>query len=301
MDIKYLRLIKTIANEGNISRSADKLYLTQSALSHQLREIEQQLGFKIFLRTRNDWKLTPEGEELYQLALKVLSEIDDSFAKIQGIREGAKGTIKVSAECYSFYHGLPSFIQKMGLLYPQIEVQLVVEATHQPVPKVIAGSLDIAIVTTLPTQADLTSIELFEDEIMAVMHRENDLASKEFLSPEDFSTEHLIIHSHPLETVAIYKHLLQREQILPRHVTAIPMTEVGLEMVQANLGIMCLPKWALEPFKLPDTIQLKPVTPSGLWRKHYLVFRKNDSDKKYIRDFINNIQEQFFLRVDEMN
>lgn len=101
MEIKYFRLIKTIAEEGSISTSSERLFLTKSALSHQLRELEEQLGFKVFHRTRNRWRLTEEGEALHELASDVLARVENGFQHIQRIHEGAKGTIRISTECYS--------------------------------------------------------------------------------------------------------------------------------------------------------------------------------------------------------
>lgn len=293
MDLKYLRLIRTIADEGNISRSADRLFLTQSALSHQLREIEGQLGFKVFLRSRNNWKLTEEGEELYRLAISVLSEIDESLDKIHEIRKGAKGQVRFSTECYSFYHGLPAFIQKMGLLYPEIDIQLLIEATHQPVSQLLSGELDISIVTTRPTQEALESLELFEDEVFALMHHEHPMAHQEHLSASDFEKLHLIIHSLPMETVSVHRYFLEPQRIKPAKLTTIPMTEVSLELVQANMGVMCMPQWALAAFKLPESIVFKRLGSNGLKRKHYLVYRAEDKAKKYIHDFIENIRDEF--------
>lgn len=293
MEIKYLKLIQTIAEVGNISNSADRLFLTQSALSHQLREIEDRLGFKVFIRSRNNWKLTEEGEELYQLSKSVLSEIESSMEKIEGIKEGSKGLIRISTECYTFYHGLPQFVQRMALLYPDINIQLVVEATHHSVSRLLSNELDITLTTTKPENESLEVVELFNDEVYAVLHHEHELAEKDCLDAADFSKIHLIIHSFPIETVSIYQHFLKPEKIDPLKVTAIPLTEVALEMVQANMGVICLPKWALKYFKIPETLVYKPLSKTGLKRKHYLVFRSKDADKKYIQDFIINIQDEF--------
>ena len=146
MEIKYFRLIKTIAEQGSIANSADKLFLTQSALSHQLKELEERIGFKVFLRTRNKWKLTEEGRELYKLGNRILDSLEQGFRNIEQLRAGSAGTIRVSTECYSFYQGVSAFIQKMGVLYPDIEVDLRLEATHQPIPKIRAQEIDLAVV-----------------------------------------------------------------------------------------------------------------------------------------------------------
>lgn len=293
MEIKYLKLIKAIAEEGNLANSSSRLFLTQSALSHQLRDLETNLGFKVFLRSRNQWKLTEEGRALYNLANTVLTEIAQGLEKIQQIQEGSTGKISMSTECYSFYQGLPGFIQKMGLLYPDIEIDLVIEDTHHPVKKILANKLDIALVTTKPDNEALATIEVFTDEIFALMHKEHSLSNKVFLTARDFAQVHLLIHSYPLETVSVYQRFLKPNETSPAKISAIPLTEVSLEMVKANMGIMCIPPWALRSFALPNDLVFKPISDTGLKRTHYLVLRKSDLDKKYLKDFIGNMEEEF--------
>ena len=293
MEIKYFKLIKTIVEEGSIANSTDKLFLTQSALSYQLREMEERLGFKVFTRTRNKWNLTEEGAEIYALGNIILENIERSFKNIEQLRMGSAGNIKVGTECYSFYQGLSSFIQKMGLLYPEINIDLIVEATHQPIPKILSKEIDIAIVTERPINETLCSIEIYEDEIFAIMHHENTLKNKAFLDTKDFTTTHLIIHSFPLETVSVYEQFLKPNKIAPKKITAIPLTEVALEMVHANMGIMCMPKWALKSFIDYERLVFKRIGRNGLKRKHYLVFRKSDQTKKYITDFVSNFVDSF--------
>ena len=293
MEIKYFRLIKSIAEEGSIANSAEKLFLTQSALSHQLRELEERLGFKVFHRTRNKWQLTDEGTELYKLGNSILDSIEKGFQNIEQLRSGSVGNIKVSTECYSFYQGLSAFIQKMGLLYPEIDVDMILEATHQPISKILSNEIDMAIVTTRPNNDRLSSIEIYDDEIFAVMHRENHLAYNPFLDTNHFSEIHLIIHSFPLETVSVYEHFLKPNKITPFKISAIPLTEVAMEMVAANMGIMCMPKWALKSFHISEDLIFKRIGENGLKRTHYLVFRKSDKAKKYITEFISSFQEDF--------
>ena len=293
MEIKYFKLIKTIVEEGNIANSAEKLFLTQSALSHQLRDLEGRLGFKVFVRTRNKWELTDEGTELYTLGNTVLENIETGFKHIQRLRSGSIGTIKLSTECYSFYQGLPAFIQKMGILYPKINIDLNLEATHQPIPKILSKDIDMAIVTSKPENDTLSSIEIYEDEIFAIMHSENPLSTNDFLKADDFIKTHLIIHSFPLETVSLYQHFLKLNNATPQKISAIPLTEVALEMVNANMGMVCMPKWALASFFISEDLIFKKIGENGLKRKHYLMFRKADKAKKYINDFILNFEDHF--------
>ncbi len=293
MELKYFKLIKTIVEEGSIANSSERLFLTQSALSHQLRDLEERLGFKVFHRSRNKWQLTSEGMELYNLANKLFNSIDESFSNIQHIQEGSKGFIKLSAECQSFFHELPGFIQKMGILYPEIDIDLTIGATRQTISQVLSNEIDIALVTSEPKSEGLTCIKVFEDEIFAIMHNEHPLHIQSHLEASDFIDVHLLINSFPIEGVSVYEHFLRLYKINPVRISAIPFTEITLSMIKANMGIMCAPKWQLKPFKLPNDIVFKRISKNGLKRNHYLVVKTLNRNKKYVHDFISNFKDDF--------
>jgi LysR family transcriptional regulator, regulator for metE and metH len=292
MEIRHLRLIKTIAEEKGITKSLNKLFLTQSAVSHQLRDIEERIGCKIFYRSKNQWLLTPEGKILYDSAVKVIGEIDLAMDKVNGMREGHSGTIRISTGCYTTYHWLPGFLTRMKVLYPKLDVQIVVEATHRPLQNLLDNALDLGITSDPADDKSLKYIELFKDEVMAVMSVNDEIARKKYLSAEDFKTQTLIIYSYPLETVSVYQHFLKPLKIMPKEIVTIPLTEVALEMVKAGMGIMTMPKWAMKPFVSIPEIQLVKIGQRGLMRTHYAAIRHEDSDKKYIADFIENLKEE---------
>jgi len=296
MDLKHFRLIKTIVEEGSIANSSEKLYLTQSALSHQLKDIESELGFKIFFRSRNDWRLTKQGEELYQMAKKLFKTIDEGLGKIQHINAGNKGVVRIGTECYSFYQGLPRFIQKMAILYPDIYVDLVIDATHDPVAKLVSNEIDMAITTEAPSSDQLSSVDFYQDEVVCLMNKENHLALESHLQPHHFTEVPLLIHSYPLDSVAVYSQYLKPNGIIPPKITAIPFLSILIEMVEVNMGVACLPLDILPSFSLSKQIMTKKIGKKGIMRTHNLVYRNSDRDKKYMKDFICNIQEEFDYR-----
>ena len=293
MELKYFRLIKTIAEEGNIANSSEQLFLTQSALSHQLRQMEDRLGFKVFHRTRNHWQLTQEGEELYKLANRLLQTMEDGFSNIRKIKEGARGSLKVSAECQSFFHGLPAFVQQMAILYPEIAIDLSMGGTHQTISQILSNEIDIAVVTTKPASEQLATVKVFRDEIKVVMHREHILSEVPFLDASHFADLHLLINSFPLESVSVYEHFLRPNRIVPPKISAIPFTEISLQLVNSNMGVMCLPEWTLTPFKLSEELIFKRIGKNGLKRNHYLVMRASQQNLPYFSNFITNFQERF--------
>ena len=293
MELKYFRLIKSIVEEGNMANSAEHLFLTQSALSHQLREMEDRLGFKVFNRGRNKWQLTKEGEELYSIANKLFETIDEGFSNIRQIKDGAKGSLKVSAECQSFFHDLPAFVQKMGILYPEISIDLTIGGTHQTISQLLSNELDVAIVTTEPVSELLYATKVFEDEIKVVMHHEHQLSEVDYLDVSDFSDLHLFINCFPLENVSVYEHFLKPNRMVPTKVSAIPYTEVTLQLIGANMGVTCVPEWNLKPFNLSDEFVFKRIGKNGLKRSHYLVMREADRKLEYFANFTSNFVEDF--------
>lgn len=292
MEIRHLNLIKTIAEEKGITKSLGKLFLTQSAVSHQLKDIEERIGVKIFYRTKNQWLLTDEGKILYDTAVVVLGELNTAMEKVNDMRGGHAGSIRVSTECYTSYHWLPSFLTKMKVLYPKLEVKIVIEATHKPLEKLLRNELDVGITSDPGGDKSIKYIELFKDEVMAIVHKESLLARKKYLTPADFATQTLIIHSYPLETVTVYQHFLKEKKIQPEQIIAIPLTEVALEMVKSGMGIMTLPAWALKPFISSPDLQLVKIGLKGLIRTHFAAIRHEDAGKKYIIDFVDNLHEE---------
>ncbi len=292
MDVRHLKLIKTIADEKGINRSLDKLFLTQSAVSHQLKDIEERIGVKIFYRTKNQWILTDEGKILYDTATRVLAEIELANTKLNDLRMGHVGDIRISTECYTSYHWLPAFMVKMKLLYPRLNVKIVMEATHKPLQKLLNNDLDVGITSDPLNDKSIRYIELFKDEVMAVVPAGHALSGKKYLQAEDFANEVLIIHSYPLETVTVYQHFLKEQKVQPKEIIAIPLTEVALEMVKAGMGIMTMPVWALKPFAASDAVSLVRIGAKGLIRTHYAAIRHEDSHKKHILEFIDNLKQE---------
>ncbi|MEP4533187.1 MAG: LysR family transcriptional regulator [Cyclobacteriaceae bacterium] len=291
MEFKHLRLIKSIADRGNIAKAKDDLYLTSSALSHQLRSLEMELGFKIFERKRVKWKLTSSGEELYALATSVLNSVDEKLLQIKSNHQEKGGNIRVSSECYTFYLLFPQFLERMSVLYPQIDIQLLYNTTHQPLTNLLNYEVDVAIVTTNPAQENLRAIKVLKDELLAVVNSDNPLSKQKYLEAKDFSNQHLMIHSYPLETVTVCEKYLKPNKVQPAKISAIPLTELTLEMVRTNRGITCIPQWMLKPFAHQSELVFKPIGKNGLVREIYVVIREEDLSKTHFADFVSNFQE----------
>jgi LysR family transcriptional regulator for metE and metH len=296
MEIRQLKLVKAIAEEGTITGAIDKLYLTQSALSYQLKEAELQLGTPIFLRVNKKMVLTKAGEKLYATAIEVLQKLEATEHQIKQLVFGETGEIRLSTECYSSYHWLPSVMKQFHLLYPNVELKIVMEATHYPLQKLMAGALDIAITSDPIKDAKIKYIELFQDEMVAVVSGNHPWTDKKFVEAEDFRTEHLLIHSLPLETVTVHQYLLAPAGVSPQKITPLPLTEASLEMVKADMGIMVMAKWALQPYLKSNSLKAVKIGKNGLKRKHYVAVMSDQSHPGYFAHFIDFLQNEINLQ-----
>lgn len=296
MEIRHLKLIKAIVEEGSITKAIDKLHLTQSALSHQLKEAEYQLGTPIFLRTNKKLVLTKAGEKIYELANDILNKLSEAQTQIKQMVYGEYGEIRISTECFSSYHWLPPVLKQFHLLYPNVELKIITEATHIPLQKLLENSIDIAIVSDTIKDNHIKYTELFQDEVVMAVSENHPWANKKYVVAEDFIDQHLLIHSLPMETVTIHQFILAPAKVTPRKVTPLPLTEASLEMVKADMGVMSMAKWALLPHLKNNPIKAVKVGKNGLKRKHFIATRANETYPDYFQHFINFLQNEINLQ-----
>ena len=295
MEIRQLKLIKAIVEEGSITKAIDKLHLTQSALSHQLREAEYHLGTKIFHRINKKMVLTKAGEKVYEMANDILSRMSDTELQIKKLIYGEAGELRLSTECYTSYHWLPALMKQFHLIYPNVALTIVMEATHHPLQKLLAAQLDIAITSDPVKDDNIVYTELFQDEMVAVVPDNHPWAGKKFVVAEDFAEQSLIIHSLPMETVTVHQFLLAPAGISPKKVIVLPLTEASIEMVKAEMGIMVMAKWALQPYLRDGALKAVKIGKNGLKRTHFAATLSNKQAPEYLHRFIEFLQREIIL------
>jgi LysR family transcriptional regulator for metE and metH len=298
MEIRYLRLIKAIVEEGSITRAMDVLHLSQSALSYQLKEAELQVGTQLFYRRNKKLILTPVGKKLYTSAIKVLAEMDATDSEIKKMMNGENGVIRISTECYTSYHWLPAVLKKFNNEFPNVEIEIVFEATHRPIEKLMEGELDLAITSNPELIDKIEFIKLFADEMLAVVAPQHPWANRPFVQAEDFQDVTLIIHSLPLDTVSIYRTELIPKGISPKKLIVLPLTEASIELVKANMGVIVLANWALKPY-LSNDIKAVKINPEGFFRQQYVARIRDRAYPVYFDYFIKFLREEIKLNKED--
>ena len=291
LEIRHLQMIIAITDEKGVTNAAKKLFITQSALSHQLKDIENRLGTKLFLRLNKRMVITNAGETLLRSARKVLRELEQTENEIKDIATDKKGSIRLSTECYTCYHWLPPLLKEFKYQHPEIDVEIVVEATRDPIGALLEGKLDLAI-TSSPDDKD-KNIDfklLFEDEMVVVTHPDHELTKKSFVKPKDFAKEH-VINYWSLEESTVYQRILKPAGIAPKRVSQIQLTEAIIEMIKADIGIGVLARWAIESHIKSGIVTAIPLTKSGFIRKWYAATLNKNTTPIYIPDFISLISK----------
>ena len=261
VELRHLQLVDAITSEGSLTRAAERLNVTQSALSHQLREIEDRLGTPLFLRVNRRLALAPAGERLLASARRVLADIKAAEEDIARLANHQDGVIRVSTACYTCYSWLPPLLAPFHKRFPRVDVEIVPEVKSNAVDALLDRRIDLALVHETRRDARVRLTPVFEDEIVIITSRTHPLAKKPFIAPEDLAAETVILHSPPDES--FFARQLRAAGIRPRRFTTVTLTEAIVELVRAGLGVSAVPRWTVERAGVA-TVR---YTRKGLWRR----------------------------------
>ena len=267
LDSRHLRLVSEIARAGNVTRAADRLHVTQSAVSHQLREIEDRMGTPLFVRAGRRMFPTAAGAHLIQTAARVLDEIARAEATVQQFARNETGEFRVCTECHTGYHWLPPVLASVYRTYPGYQVRIAAEHTMHPIAGLLEGKLDLAIVNRQPVDRRLRIRPLFEDEHAAIVHVDHPFAGQAFVTPEQLAAERLFLYSRTLDDAFIVRRVMRPAGVEPAQVTFLQLTEAILEMVKARMGISVLPVWSIAPSLESGMVRAVRITRGGVFRR----------------------------------
>ena len=296
LEVRHLKLVETVAREGGLTRAANRLHVTQSALSHQLRDIEDKLGAPLFLRLNKKMLLTQAGERLLSSAPAVLEELKRAEEDIRQIALHREGILRISTECYTCYHWLPPVLKPFNREFPRVEVRIVAEATRRPVEALLDGKLDLAITSASARNQKLLFKPLFKDEMVVIVSPDHPLASRPFVSAKDFASEHLLIYALPKEELTIYQKVLVPAGVTPKHVSRVELTEAIIEMVKAGLGIGVMARWAVTPHVDAGKLRALPLTARGFHRRWSAAMVRHKATPPYILRFVEMLASNPMVR-----
>ncbi len=285
LEIRHLMLVRAVAAAGTLTRAGVILHLTQSALSHQLQDIEGRLGTALFLRVGKRMVLTPAGEQILSSVDGVLTAMERTEEAVRHLAGARSAVLRLTTECYTCYHWLPPMLKRYRSAHPRVDVRIDATATNDPVAYLLDGRLDVAIVSDPVHDRRIIVQPLFDDEMVAIVEPRHALASKPYLRLEDFAGQTLLIYP-PKEESTFYQRMLVPAGVAPSALQQIQLTEAIIELAKAGLGIAVLAAWAVAPHVKAGTLRALPVTRQGYRRTWSAATLKDTAQLPHVREFI---------------
>jgi LysR family transcriptional regulator for metE and metH len=265
LELRDFRLLQAVATEGSLARASLRLHLTPSALSHHLLALEARVGTPLCRRAGRRMALTPAGA-------RVLAAVADAERALAGT-EPARPALSLATECHTTYYWLPSVMAAHQRIDPGVDVRLASESSSSPLSDVIAGEVDLAIVSRRTRDRRLRFVPLFRDELVALVSPDHPWARRPNVDAADFATEHLIHYATTKSELTVFRVLLRPAGVQPRRQSAVLLTEAILEMVKSGLGVAVLAHWAAAPYVERGHVRAVRLTRRGLQRQWYAAMR----------------------------
>lgn len=297
LELRHFELIAAIADTGSLAGASRKLFLTSSALSHQLRDAEERLGTRLFQRRHRRLLLTGAGEKVLDSARRVLAEVAQAEAACR--QEAAEDMVRLSTGCYTVYGWLPPVLRRWQVEYPRVELRIVLEATREPLPALLAGELDLALVTDPPPHVRLRRTPLFEDELRLLVAADHRLGGRTHVSVEELAGEHVLTYDAPAEQLDLYTRFFWPAGIEPRRVSRVPLTEALVDLVRAGIGVTALSPWMM-PARRDGLVSLR-LTPRGIRRRWAAVTLGGHPPSSPVGRFIQLLKENVMALEPEGN
>jgi LysR family transcriptional regulator, regulator for metE and metH len=298
LEVGHLQLVDAVARAGTITRAADALHVTQPAVSHRLRELEDRLGVKLFRRAGRRMVPTGEGARLLESARSLLAEFERVEDEIRQHRDGERGMLRAATECYFCYGWLPSTFKRLRAALPNVDIQVVPQVTRNPLPALLDRTLDVAVVFNQPDDPRIVSRELFKDELVAVVALGHRLSRRTFATARDFESETLICHfveddrQDPFE-----RDVLKPAGVRPAAVLEMRATVAVLEMVRAGLGVAVVPRWALPEGAAVNGLRVVRITRKGLFRRWHAAALRDQAAKPAVATMVRLLAEHVAQRT----
>jgi LysR family transcriptional regulator for metE and metH len=286
IELKHLRTLQALRNTGSLAGAATQLHQTQSALSHQFSDLEQRLGFRLFVRKSQPLRFTPQGEILLQLAEQVLPQIQQA---LQACHEPHQTSLRIAIECHSCIQWLTPALDNFRKNWPQVLMDFKSGVTFDPQPALQQGELDLVMTSDILPRSGLHYSPMFDFEVRLVLAPDHPLAGQKVIRPEDLASEILLIYPVQRQRLDIWRYFLQPAGVSPI-LKSVDNTLLLIQMVAARMGIAALPHWVIESFERQGLVVSKTLG-EGLWSRLYAAVRDGEQRQPVAEAFIRSARQ----------
>lgn len=282
IDFRHLKTIRAIHQAGGLARAAELLHITQSALSHQIKGLEEQAGVELFVRRSRPLRLSAAGMRLLRVAEKVLPEIEALEAEFDGLKQGSAGRLHIAIECHACFEWLFPVLEAFRKSWGDVDVDIRPGLAFDALPALQKEEVDLVISSD---PEDLPGVEfkpLFDYEPLFVASSQHPLASRPHIDAEDLRGETLITYPVDRTRLDVFTELLTPARVEPRAVRQVELTAVILLLVASNRGVSVLPDWVLRESRTSSDYVTKRLTANGVTKRLYAAIRSADADKPFM-------------------
>jgi LysR family transcriptional regulator for metE and metH len=282
IEFRHLRTIKAIHDAGGLARAAEGLHITQSALSHQVKGLEEQAGVELFVRRSKPLKLSAAGQKLLRLAERILPEIEALEEDFRGLRSGKAGRLHIAIECHACFEWLFPVLEKFRHAWPDVDVDIRPGLAFGALPALQREEVDIVISSDPEDLPGVDFTPLFDYEPVFVASSQHPLAAKPWIAAEDFRDELLITYPVDRARLDVFSQLLMPAKVEPRAVRQVELTAVILLLVASNRGVSVLPDWVVREVRYHSDYVTRPLTEHGLTRRLYAATRSDETTRPFM-------------------
>lgn len=292
IEFRHLRTIKAIHDAGGLARAADQLHITQSALSHQIKGIEDQAGVELFVRRSKPLKLSAAGMKMLAAAERILPQVAALEAEFSGLVAGSAGRLHIAIECHACFEWLFPVLEQFRKAWPEVDVDIRPGLAFDALPALRKEEVDLVISSDPEELPETDFTPLFDYEPVFVAAASHPLAQKDVIEAEDFRGQTLITYPVDRVRLDIFSQLLTPAKVEPAAVRQVELTAVILLLVASNRGVAVLPDWVVGQVRYSSDYVTRPLTKDGITRRLYAATRQDDTSRPYMAHLIRLARQE---------
>jgi LysR family transcriptional regulator for metE and metH len=285
IEFRHLRTIRAIHQAGGLARAAEVLHTTQSALSHQVKGIEDQAGVELFVRRSKPLRLSAAGLRMLRLAERILPEIEALEDEFRGLRSGKSGRLHIAIECHACFEWLFPVLAAFRRAWPEVDVDIRAGLAFEAMPALAREEVDVVISSDPVALPGVVFNPLFDYEPRLVAAAANPLAAKEEIAAEDFRDVTLITYPVGRDRLDVFTELLTPARVEPRAVRQVELTAVILMLVGSDRGVAVLPDWVLREVRLNADYVTRPLAGRPV-KRLFAATRDEDATRPFMAQFL---------------
>ncbi len=282
----HLRIIQALNANGTLTKAANSLCLSQSALSHQIRYLEKKMGVTLWEREGRNLRLTQAGELLLQTAQQILPVLEQAEHTLKAYSEGRLGVLRIGVECYPCYEWLTDVIGTFLRKMPEVDIDIVNKFQFSGIEGLLNHHIDILVTPDMEQKEKIYYVTLAEYELVVLTNENHSFREKTMLKPDDFSNETLLTFPVSSDRLDIFTQFLNPAYIKPSSIKNIESIDLMLQMVSLGRGICVVPEWMADNYMEKTKLNKYTIGEKGIQKKLFLALRKQDRNISYIKKFI---------------